>query len=403
MKEKVVLAYSGGLDTSIVIPWLKENYNMDIIAACINVGQDDDMEQVKIKAIESGATKIYVEDVKEEFVKDYVFSAIKANAVYEDKYLMGTAVARPLIAKKLVEIAHKEGAKYICHGCTGKGNDQVRFEAGIASIDPTIQIIAPWRIWDISSREDAIDYARQKGIKIAVTKEKIYSRDMNLMHISHEGGHLEDPGNEHRAEELYIMTKTLENAKDEPTYIELAFEKGEPTKLNGKEMSPAELLIELNRIGGENGIGVVDILENRLVGMKSRGVYESPGATILLEAHRDLERLTIDKDTAHYKQTVAIRYGELIYDGLWFSQLKESLDGFINVTQENVTGNIKLKLYKGNVMIAGMDSPYALYDEAISSFGASDLYNHEDAEGFIKLFTLPLKIAGMAKERNENK
>lgn len=400
MKEKVVLAYSGGLDTSIVIPWLKENYDMDIVAACIDVGQEDDMEQVRKKAIASGACEVYIEDVKEEFVKDYVFTAIKANAVYEDKYLMGTAVARPLIAKKLVEIAHKEGAKYICHGCTGKGNDQVRFEAGIAAVDPSIKIIAPWRIWDISSREDAIDYAKSKGIEVPVTKEKIYSRDMNLMHISHEGGHLENPSNAHRDEELYLMTKTLENAKDEPTYIEIYFEKGEPTKLNGEEMSPATLLTKLNKIGGENGIGVVDILENRLVGMKSRGVYESPGATILIEAHKDLERLTIDKDTSHYKQTVAIRYGELIYDGLWFSQLKESLDGFINVTQEHVTGNVKLKLYKGNVMIAGMTSPYALYDEAISSFGASDLYNHEDADGFIKLFTLPLKIRGIAKDRN---
>lgn len=399
MKEKVVLAYSGGLDTSIVIPWLKENYDMEIIAACIDVGQEDDMEEVRKKAIESGAAKIYIEDVQEEFVKDYVFKAIKANAVYEDKYLMGTAVARPLIAKKLVEIAHKEGAKYICHGCTGKGNDQVRFEAGIAAIDPSIQIIAPWRIWDISSREDAIDYAKSKGISVPVTKEKIYSRDMNLMHISHEGGHLEDPRNAHRAEELYIMTKTLEEAKDEPTFIELYFEKGEPTKLNGKSMSPAELLIELNKIGGENGIGVVDILENRLVGMKSRGVYESPGATIMMEAHKDLEKLTIDKMTYHFKQTISIKYGELVYDGLWFSQLKESLDAFIDSTQENVTGSIKLKLYKGNIMVAGMDSPNALYDEQISSFGASDLYNHEDADGFIKLFTLPLKIRAMSKNK----
>ncbi|OHW63200.1 argininosuccinate synthase [Andreesenia angusta] len=398
-KEKVVLAYSGGLDTSIVIPWLKENYNMEIIAACVNVGQDDDMEEVRKKAIASGASKIYIEDVKEEFVKDYVFKAVKANAVYEDKYLMGTAVARPLIAKKLVEVAHKEGAKYICHGCTGKGNDQVRFEAGIAAIDPSIQIIAPWRIWDISSREDAIDYANEKGIPVPVTKEKIYSRDMNLMHISHEGGHLEDPKNEHRAEELYLMTKTLEAAKDEPTYIELEFEKGEPTKLNGVEMSPAELLSELNKIGGENGVGVVDILENRLVGMKSRGVYESPGATILMEAHKDLEKLTIDRATYHFKQTVAIRYAELVYDGLWFTQLKEALDAFVNSTQETVTGWVKLKLYKGNVVIAGMDSPYALYDEEISSFGASELYNHEDADGFIKLFTLPLKIRGMAKNK----
>lgn len=398
-KEKVVLAYSGGLDTSIVIPWLKENYDMEIIAACVNVGQDDDMEEVRKKAIASGASKIYIEDVKEEFVKDYVYKAVKANAVYEDKYLMGTAVARPLIAKKLVEVAHKEGAKYICHGCTGKGNDQVRFEAGIAAIDPSIKIIAPWRIWDISSREDAIDYANEKGIPVPVTKEKIYSRDMNLMHISHEGGHLEDPKNEHRAEELYLMTKTLENAKDEPTYIELEFEKGEATKLNGVEMSPAALLTELNKIGGENGVGVVDILENRLVGMKSRGVYESPGATILMEAHKDLEKLTIDRATYHFKQTVAIRYAELVYDGLWFTQLKEALDAFVDSTQETVTGWVKLKLYKGNVVIAGMDSPYALYDEEISSFGASELYNHEDADGFIKLFTLPLKIRGMAKNK----
>lgn len=399
MKDKVVLAYSGGLDTSITIPWLKENYNADIIAVCVDVGQGDDMVEVEKKAIESGAVKAYCENVQEEFVTDYLYYAIKSGALYEGKYAMGTAYARPLIAKKLVEIAHKEGAKYICHGCTGKGNDQVRFEVGIASIDPTIQIIAPWRIWDISSREDAIDYAKLKGISVPVTKEKIYSRDMNLMHISHEGGHLEDPRNAHRAEELYIMTKTLEEAKDEPTFIELYFEKGEPTKLNGKEMSPAELLIELNKIGGENGIGVVDILENRLVGMKSRGVYESPGATIMMEAHKDLEKLTIDKMAYHFKQTVSIKYGELVYDGLWFSQLKEALDAFIDSTQENVTGSIKLKLYKGNIMVAGMDSPNALYDEQISSFGASDLYNHEDADGFIKLFTLPLKIRAMKKNK----
>lgn len=398
MKEKVVLAYSGGLDTSIVIPWLKENYNMEIIAACVNVGQEDDMEEVREKAILSGASKIYIEDVKEEFVKDYVYKAVKANAIYEDKYFMGTAVARPLIGKKLVEIAHKEGAKYICHGCTGKGNDQVRFEATIAAIDPSIQIIAPWRIWDIKSREDAIDYANSKGIPVPVTKEKIYSRDMNLMHISHEGGHLEDPKNEHRAEELYIMTKTVEEAKDEPTYIELFFEKGEATKLNGIEMTPGALLEELNKIGGENGVGVVDILENRLVGMKSRGVYETPGASILMEAHKDLERLTLDKMTYHYKQGVAIKYGELVYDGLWYNQLKEGLDAFIDKTQETVTGWVKIKLYKGNIMIAGMDSEYALYDEEISSFGASELYDHNDADGFIKIFTLPLKIRAMAKK-----
>ena len=399
MREKVVLAYSGGLDTSIVIPWLKENHNMDIIAVCVDVGQDEDMEEVRKKAIASGAEKIYIEDVQDEFVRDYVYKAMKANAIYEDKYFMGTAVARPLIGKKLVEIAHKEGAKYICHGCTGKGNDQVRFEAAIAAADPTIEIIAPWREWDIKSREDAIDYANSKGIEVPVTKEKIYSRDRNLMHISHEGGHLEDPKNEHREDELYLITKTLEEAKDEPTYVTIEFEKGIPVKIDGEELSPVELLTKLNKIGGENGIGIVDILENRLVGMKSRGVYETPGATILYSAHKDLERLTIDKMTFQYKQRIALKYGELIYDGMWDSQLKECLDAFIDATQESVNGWIKVKLYKGNIMVAGMDSPDALYDEEISSFGASDLYDHKDAEGFIKVFTLPLKIRQMAKNK----
>ncbi len=403
MREKVVLAYSGGLDTSIVIPWLKENHNMDIIAVCVDVGQDEDMEEVRRKAIASGAEKIYIEDVQEEFVKDYVYKAMKANAVYENKYLMGTAVARPLIGKKLVEIAHKEGAKYICHGCTGKGNDQVRFEAAIAAADPTIEIIAPWREWDIKSREDAIDYANSKGIEVPVTKEKIYSRDRNLMHISHEGGHLEDPKNEHLEDELYLITKTLQEAKDEPTYVTIEFEKGIPVKLDGEELSPAALLSKLNEIGGENGIGIVDILENRLVGMKSRGVYETPGASILYSAHEDLERLTIDKMTFQFKQRVSLEYGELIYNGMWDSQLKESLDAFIDYTQEQVNGWIKVKLYKGNIMVAGMDSPNALYDEEISSFGASDLYDHKDAEGFIKVFTLPLKIRKMAQDKLNKK
>lgn len=401
MKEKVVLAYSGGLDTSIVIPWLKENYNMEIIAVCVNVGQDDDMEEVREKAIKSGALKIYIEDVKEEFVKDYVYKAMKANAIYEDKYLMGTAVARPLIGKKLVEIAHKEGANYICHGCTGKGNDQVRFEAAIAALDPDIKIIAPWREWDIKSREDAIDYANSKGIEVPVTKEKIYSRDKNLMHISHEGGHLEDPKNEHIAKELYLITKTMEEAKDEPTYVTIEFEKGIPTKLDGEALGPVELLTKLNEIGGENGIGITDILENRLVGMKSRGVYETPGATILYSAHKDLERLTLDKMTFQYKQIIALKYGELIYDGLWDSQLRKALEAFVDSTQEAVNGWIKVKLYKGNIMVAGMDSPNALYDEEISSFGASELYDHKDAEGFIKIFTLPLKIRAMAEKKNK--
>lgn len=401
MKEKIVLAYSGGLDTSIIIPWLKENYDFEIIAACINVGQDDELEGVKEKAINSGASKVYVEDVKEEFVKDYVFKAIKANAIYEDKYLMGTALARPLISKKLVEIAHKEGAKYIAHGCTGKGNDQVRFEAAIASIDPSIKIIAPWRMWDIKSREDAIDYANEKGIDIPVTKEKIYSRDKNLMHISHEGGHIEDPANEHKADELYLMTKTLENAKDEPTFVEIYFEEGIPVELNGQALNPVDMLSKLNEIGGQNGVGVIDILENRLVGMKSRGIYETPGATILMEAHKELEHLTLDKMTYQYKQMISLKYAELVYNGIWYSTLRESLDAFVETTQQTVTGWVKLKLYKGNIIPAGMGSPYALYDYGISSFGDSEFYNQKDAAGFINLFNLPFKIKSMMDEKNK--
>ncbi|NOH15319.1 argininosuccinate synthase [Clostridium cochlearium] len=395
-KEKVVLAYSGGLDTSIIIPWLKENYDLDVIAACIDVGQDDDMEEVKKKAIKTGAVKVYVEDAKEEFVKDYVFKALKANALYEEKYMLGTSLARPLMAKKLVEIAHKEQAKYICHGCTGKGNDQVRFEVGIASFDPSIKIIAPWRIWDIKSREDAIDYAKEKGVEVPVTKKKIYSVDKNIWHTSHEGGELEDPKNAHNTE-MYSIVTPPEKAKDEPTYVEIYFNRGVPEKVNGKELSPVELLETLNKIAGENGVGVVDIVENRLVGMKSRGVYETPGGTVLYEAHKALETLTLDKLTLHCKQQLAQKYGEIAYDGLWFTTLREALDAFVDKTQENVTGTVKLKLYKGNIMNAGIDTKNALYDEGISSFGASELYSHKDAEGFIKLFSLPSKIKALKK------
>ncbi len=401
MKEKIVLAYSGGLDTSIIIPWLKENYDFEIIAACIDVGQGDEVDGVKEKAINSGASKVYVEDVKEEFVKNYVYKSIKANAVYEDKYLMGTSLARPLIGKKLVEIAHKEGAKYIAHGCTGKGNDQVRFEAAIAAIDSSIKVIAPWRIWDIKSREDAIDYANKMGIDVPVTKEKIYSRDKNLMHISHEGGDLEDPTNEHNPNELYLMTKTLENAKDTPDYLEIYFEKGIPVEINGQTLGPVEMLSKLNEIGANHGIGVIDILENRLVGMKSRGVYETPGVTILMMAHKELEHLTLDKMTFQYKQMIALKYAELVYNGVWFSTLRESLDAFIDTTQQNVTGWVKLKLYKGNIIPAGMGSPYALYDKGISSFGESEFYDHKDAEGFINLFNLPFKIKSIMDEKNK--
>lgn len=391
MKEKVILAYSGGLDTSIIITWLKENYDVEVIAACINVGQEDDMVEIEKKALKSGAEKIYIEDVTAEFIKDYVFKGVKANAVYEQKYLLGTSFARPLIAKKLVEIAHKEGAKYICHGCTGKGNDQVRFEVGIAAIDPSIKIIAPWRIWDIKSREDAIDYANAKGIEISITKEKIYSRDQNLWHISHEGGDIEELKNEHK-QDMYLMTTPPELAKDEPTYVEIYFEKGIAKKVDGVELEPIDIVKVLNKIGGENGIGVIDLVENRLVGMKSRGVYETPGGTVLYAAHKELEEITLDKDTQHFKQAVAQKYGELVYDGLWFTTMREALDAFIDKTQETVTGYVKLKLYKGNIMVAGKDSPYALYDEGISSFGASDLYDHKDSEGFINLFSLPSKI-----------
>lgn len=391
-KDKVVLAYSGGLDTSIIVPWLKENYDLEVIAACIYVGQDDDMEEVKTKAIDSGASKIYVEKVTEEFLTDYVFKALKAGAMYEGRYLLGTAYARPLMAKKLVEIAHKEGAKYICHGCTGKGNDQVRFEVGVASFDPTIKIIAPWREWDIVSREDAIDYAEAKGIELSVTKEKIYSRDQNIWHISHEGGDIEGLENEHKEEDFYMMTTPPKNAPDIEEYVEVEFHKGNPVGVNGEKLGAVELVDKLNEIGGRNGVGIIDIVENRLVGMKSRGIYETPGGTILYKALEDLESICIDKEAWAFKKTMALKYAELTYNGLWFSPLKDAMDSFVDSLQENVSGTVKLKLYKGNIKIAGKWSKNALYDEGISSFGASDLYSHSDAEGFINLFSLPSKI-----------
>lgn len=400
MKEKVVLAYSGGLDTSIIVPWLKENYDFEVIAACIDVGQGDDMEEVKKKAISSGADKIYVENLQEEFVTDYVFKAIKAEALYEGKYLLGTSLARPLMAKRLVEIAHAEGAEYICHGCTGKGNDQVRFEVGIASFDPDIKVIAPWRIWDIKSREEAIDYAEARGIKVPVTKQKIYSMDKNLWHLSHEGGDLECLKNEHKTE-MYQMVTPPEQAKDEASYVQIDFVQGIPVKLNGEDVSPVELIEKLNSIGGANGIGIIDILENRLVGMKSRGVYETPAGTILYAAHREIEYATVEKETLHYKRLIAEKYAELVYNGLWFTTLREALDAFIDTTQKNVTGSVKLKLYKGNVMVAGVDSKFALYDEGISSFGASELYSHKDSAGFINLFGLPYKIQAMVNKKNK--
>lgn len=394
MKEKVVLAYSGGLDTSIIIAWLKENYNFDVIAVCLNVGQDENMGAIENKAHASGASKVYIENLTEEFITQCVYMAVKAEAKYEGKYMLGTSLARPIMAKRLVEIAHEEGAKVICHGCTGKGNDQVRFESSIWAFDPTIDIIAPWRIWDIKSREDAIDYANNHNIEVAVTKEKIYSVDANIWHTSHEGGDIECLENEHK-EEMYLMGVSPEKAKDEPTYVEIYFEEGIPKKINGEELPPVELMKMLNKLGGENGIGIEDIIENRLVGMKSRGIYETPGGAILYKAHSILESATLEKDTMHYKEMISIKYAEIIYDGKWYSTLKESLDKFIDETQKNVTGTVKIKLYKGNIKPAGIFTNNALYDNEISSFGASELYDHKDAEGFIKLTALPLKIKAM--------
>lgn len=403
-KEKVVLAYSGGLDTSIIIPWLKENYNdLDIIACCVNVGQEDDMEFVKTKALASGASKCYVENVVNEFVEEYVYKGLKANAYYEGKYLLGTAYARPLIAKKLVETAHREGAKYIAHGCTGKGNDQVRLETAIASLDPTIQIIAPWRIWDITSREEAIDYAQAKNINLnGITKEKIYSRDQNILHISHEGGMLENPGLEPDFDEILVMSNTPEKAPDKAEYVEIEFKEGIPVKLNGKKLNGEEMLTALNKIGGTHGIGVIDLLENRLVGMKSRGVYETPGGTLLWEAHKYLESFVLEKEAAHFKEIIGQKYAELVYNAMWYSSLKNAFDAFVDSTQRNVTGTVKLKLYKGTIKFAGMASEHALYNESISSFSTGDLFDQKDATGFIHLYSLPYKIQAL-NEHNSKK
>ena len=394
MKEKVVLAYSGGLDTSITIPWLKENYDIDVIAVCANVGQDDDMDKVHDKAIKSGAIKAYCEDLREEFITTTIYAAIKSEVKYEGRYLLGTALARPIIAKKLVEIAHKEGAKYICHGCTGKGNDQVRFEGTVAALDPTIKVIAPWRIWDIKSREDAIDYANEHNIEVVATKKKIYSVDDNLFHVSTEGGDIECLQNEH-SKDIYKKTQDPEDACDTPEYVEIYFKQGVPKKVNNEELSPIELLETLDKLGCKHGIGIVEILENRLVGMKSRGIYETPGGEILYAAHNYLESATLDKDSLHLKQRLSLEYADLIYNGKWYSKACSAITAFMNETQENVTGSVKLKLYKGNIKPAGIFTENALYDESISSFGNSELYDHKDAEGFINLFTLPLKINAM--------
>lgn len=399
-KEKFVLAYSGGLDTSVIMAWLKENYNCEVIAACIDVGQGDDFEAIRKKAINTGASKVYIEDVRDEFVKDYIFPTMKAGAVYEGKYLLGTSFARPVISKKLVEIAHKEGANTIVHGCTGKGNDQVRFELSIKALDPYIKIIAPWRIWDIKSREDAIDYAKQHNIPIPVTKEKPYSMDKNIWHLSHEGGDLENPWNPHDPG-MYEMVTPAEKCPDKPSYIELYFEKGVPKKVNGISLNPVELLEKLNEVGGKNGVGIVDMVENRLVGMKSRGVYETPGGTLLYAAHKELEYITLDKQTSHYKEIISQKYSELVYDGLWFTPIREALDAFVNSTQGYVTGTVKLKLYKGSCTVVGVKSPYSLYSEEFATFGKDEVYSQKDAEGFINLFGLPLKIRALMNNKGE--
>lgn len=390
--NKVVLAYSGGLDTSIIISWLKENYGCEVIAIVGNVGQKDELESLKEKALSSGASKIYIEDLTKEFVEDYIFPTIQAGAIYEGKYLLGTSFARPIIGKKLVEIALNEGADAICHGCTGKGNDQVRFELAVKHFAPDMDIIAPWRIWDIKSREEEIKYAEDHNIPLKITYETNYSKDKNLWHLSHEGLDLEYPENEPKYHKILELSNTLENAPDEATYISLTFEKGIAVALNGEKLSGVKLIEKLNDIGGKNAIGIIDMVENRLVGMKSRGVYETPGGTILYKAHKDLEELCLDKETAHYKEIIALKFADLVYNGQWFSPLRESLSAFVSKTQETVTGEVKLKLYKGNIVNAGMTSPYSLYSEEYATFGEDGVYNQKDAEGFINLFGLPTVV-----------
>lgn len=397
--KKIVLAYSGGLDTSIIIPWLKETYGYEVIAMAADLGQGEELDPLEAKAIKSGALKIYIEDVKREFVEEYIFPTLRAGALYEGKYLLGTSMARPLIAKKMVEIAEKEGAVAVSHGATGKGNDQVRFELTVKALNPNLQIVAPWREWDIRSREDAIDYASARGIPVPVTKDRPYSMDRNIWHLSHEGGDLEDPALEPPGDVL-MLTVSPEKAPDRPTYVEIAFEKGYPVSLDGSQVDPVSLVERLNAVGGANGIGVVDMVENRLVGMKSRGVYETPGGTILWLAHRELERLTLDRITLHYKEMLAIRYAELVYDGVWFSPLREALDAFVDVTQKTVTGTVRMKLYKGNCTPAGATSPYSLYNKELATFSRDEIYSQKDAEGFINLFGLPLKVKALMEKQS---
>ena len=404
--KKVVLAYSGGLDTSIIIPWLKENYNnCEVIAVSGDVGQGTELDGLEEKAIKTGASKLYIEDLKKEFVEDYIFPTVQAGAVYEGEYLLGTSFARPVIAKRIVEIALAEGADAICHGCTGKGNDQVRFELAIKAFAPQMAIIAPWREWSIKSREEEIEYAEAHNIPLKISRETNYSKDKNLWHLSHEGLDLEDPANEPQYDKpgFLEMGVSPEMAPDKPTYVSLTFEKGVPVALNGEKVGAVELIEKLNKLGGENGVGLVDLVENRLVGMKSRGVYETPGGAILYRAHQVLETLCLDRDTQHYKELVANRFAELVYFGQWFSPLREALSAFVTETQKTVSGTVKLKLYKGNIINAGASSPFSLYDPEIATFDEDHVYNQYDANGFINLFGLPTKVRAMTMTKAAKK
>lgn len=408
MKEikKVVLAYSGGLDTSIIIPWLKENYNdCEVIAVSGDVGQGTELDGLEEKALKTGASKLYIEDLNKEFVEDYIYPTVRAGAVYEGDYLLGTSFARPAIAKRIVEIAKAEGADAICHGCTGKGNDQVRFELTIKAFAPDMEIIAPWRIWDFKSREDEIEYAEKHNIPLKINRETNYSKDKNLWHLSHEGLDLEDPANEPQYNKpgFLEMGVSPEMAPDKPTYVTISFEKGNAVAIDGEKMEPVEIVKKLNELGGANGIGLADLVENRLVGMKSRGVYETPGGTILYRAHQVLETITLDRDTQHYKELVANRYAELVYFGQWFTPLREALQAFVDKTQETVTGDVKLKLYKGNIINAGVTSPYTLYSEAFATFDEDDVYDQTDSAGFINLFGLPIKVKALLDAQREGK
>ena len=406
MKEKVVLAYSGGLDTTALIPWLKETFDYDVVCCCVNCGQGNELDGLEERAKMSGASKLYIEDIVDEFCDDFIMPCVEAGAVYEHSYLLGTSMARPVIAKKLVEIARKEGAVAICHGATGKGNDQIRFELGIKALAPDIKIIAPWRMtdkWTMQSREDEIEYCKQHGIDLPFDAKHSYSRDRNLWHISHEGLELEDPSLEPNYNHVLVLTTPPEKAPDKPEYVTMTFEKGVPTSVNGKEMKVADIIRTLNELGGKHGIGIVDIVENRVVGMKSRGVYETPGGTILMEAHQQLEELVLDRATAEVKKEMGNKLAQVCYEGKWFTPLREAIQAFVESTQEYVTGEVKFKLYKGNIIKAGTTSPYSLYSESLASFTTGDLYDHHDADGFITLFGLPLKVRAMKMAEVANK